>query len=858
MSRVSARRRRGIPLAGREPLDDDRGDDDRPDRDVPARRVRPARHLGAVVVGPREAPARGEGLVHRGPDERQAGERQCRMLPRRPAARAGTVKSYRFVSEAPRRLEADAQDEPGVSSERDVTNRSRPSYEVTPAHAENVKPVAAAIRTHRPRFKGVDEVQDGKQTSKRILQVATWIWQVFLVAVVILLVTSTLLIGNTIRLSIFSRRREIEVMKLVGATNWFVRGPFVLEGLICGLSGSIAAIVLLLLGRVGWNASSISTSTSDVRAVSFSLMALILIGVGLARRRGRLRADACAASCACRRPRVSHVSGKRRPRPQGAACAASRAAPPGERIGAGGRPSRRARHRDPAARAPRRARIGGRAPRPDQLRQDPRCARLPEGAGTGRLRRPAADARPGGVPAALGRARRGAGRARHRRGARERDRADHLLHRRDGPVERRSARARRGAVGRRRRARLRVDAPAARRRVPPHPAAGRARRRAARPPCVSGRRGEGVRAEAAARMDRRGASCARCVRARCSSRSAARRCWRLPARSTGGIPGRVAVLYGAMPLASRREEIDRFISGAGGRLRRHRRARSRRQSALRDAALRGDDEVRRAGAPRSPPVGAGADRRPGGPVRPRRARARRRARRGGVGERRSGPRRVGARAARRAPRGPSRLPDRGRGPDPAAAGRPRCARIHGISTRRSPPGIASPRASGRTRAGSRSSRWRRSAGGSEPCRSGWWSAAAGFRSRTRGSSSTRPSTRITSSCLSTLALAVAGDTAQRSLLAFLIDPNRLRDATLEEAEQAGRVASILRWFALQYPGVGGVTIERAAALEEAAAARVVARLQVEVSDPTIGRCRSCGGTCAPWFPLCDRCFTRSR
>jgi hypothetical protein len=109
--------------------------------------------------------------------------------------------------------------------------------------------------------------------------------------------------------------------------------------------------------------------------------------------------------------------------------------------------------------------------------------------------------------------------------------------------------------------------------------------------------------------------------------------------------------------------------------------------------------------------------------------------------------------------------------------------------------------------------------------------------------------------LATLALAVSGDSAQRSLLTFLLDAARLRDATLEEAEQAGRTASILRWFALQYPGVGGVTIERAADLELAAAARVVARLRVEVNNPTLGRCRACGKTCAPWFPLCDRCFS---
>jgi ATP-dependent RNA helicase SUPV3L1/SUV3 len=107
--------------------------------------------------------------------------------------------------------------------------------------------------------------------------------------------------------------------------------------------------------------------------------------------------------------------------------------------------------------------------------------------------------------------------------------------------------------------------------------------------------------------------------------------------------------------------------------------------------------------------------------------------------------------------------------------------------------------------------------------------------------------------LATLALALTGDRVARPHLTFLLDTARLRGASLEDAEQAGREASILRWFALQYPGAGGVTIERAAALEEAAAERVVARLRVEVESPTIGRCRSCGRSCAPWFPLCDRC-----
>ena len=108
--------------------------------------------------------------------------------------------------------------------------------------------------------------------------------------------------------------------------------------------------------------------------------------------------------------------------------------------------------------------------------------------------------------------------------------------------------------------------------------------------------------------------------------------------------------------------------------------------------------------------------------------------------------------------------------------------------------------------------------------------------------------------LGTLACALAGNVAQQVELRWILDPERLRRASLLEAEQAAREASILRWFALQYPGVGGVTIEKAAALEEAAAARVVHELRAEIDTPTIGRCRACGSRTAPWAALCDRCF----
>src|SRR4029077_4691238 len=157
------------------------------------------------------------------------------------------------------------------------------SYEVTPTHAEQVKELSASIRGRT--FAGVDRVKDGQQTSKRILQVARVIEIVFLVAVVVLLAASVLLIANTIRLSIFSRRREIEVMKLVGATNWFVRGPFMLEGLLCGIAGALGAVILLVIGKEIALPSLLHSGPlkagDDVNAIAFSLNALILLGTGL-------------------------------------------------------------------------------------------------------------------------------------------------------------------------------------------------------------------------------------------------------------------------------------------------------------------------------------------------------------------------------------------------------------------------------------------------------------------------------------------------------------------------------------------------------------------------------------------------
>jgi cell division transport system permease protein len=156
------------------------------------------------------------------------------------------------------------------------------SFDVVPNRGEDTEGIALAVQN--AKLQAVEKVTWGKEVSKRILQVARGIQIVFLIAIIILLIASTIDIANTIRLSIFARRREVEVMKLVGATNWFVRGPFMLEGVLTGLVGSLAAILLLFLGREIAVPSILPDERTDaeVQALPFMWTSLILLCVGLA------------------------------------------------------------------------------------------------------------------------------------------------------------------------------------------------------------------------------------------------------------------------------------------------------------------------------------------------------------------------------------------------------------------------------------------------------------------------------------------------------------------------------------------------------------------------------------------------
>jgi cell division transport system permease protein len=154
------------------------------------------------------------------------------------------------------------------------------AYTVVPRRAEDTEAIANSLK---PLPAGVHRVTFGEEKAKRILKVANVVNSIFLLAGVILLAASTILIANTIRLSIFSRRREIEVMKLVGATNWFVRGPFMLEGLLVGLLGSLLAVILLFLSKEVALPSIIPSLSDgpDVQAIAFWANSMILLALGL-------------------------------------------------------------------------------------------------------------------------------------------------------------------------------------------------------------------------------------------------------------------------------------------------------------------------------------------------------------------------------------------------------------------------------------------------------------------------------------------------------------------------------------------------------------------------------------------------
>ena len=113
---------------------------------------------------------------------------------------------------------------------------------------DNLAPLNAQGQ-REPQLAAIDEVRNREDETDKILKATGLVKALTAGLAVLLILASIALVANTIRLSIFARRREVEVMKLVGATNWFIRWPFVIEGMIVGAMGGILAILLLTIAK---------------------------------------------------------------------------------------------------------------------------------------------------------------------------------------------------------------------------------------------------------------------------------------------------------------------------------------------------------------------------------------------------------------------------------------------------------------------------------------------------------------------------------------------------------------------------------------------------------------------------------
>jgi len=142
----------------------------------------------------------------------------------------------------------------------------------------------------------IQSVSNKKNDTKKILEVTNLVTITAAALTVLLTIASILLIANTIRLSLYARRREVEVMKLVGATDWFIRWPFVIEGTIVGALGALLAIGVLGITKVAlldplagnWTLIAAPQTIAFTALVAVLLVAGVLVsalGSGLSLRR---------------------------------------------------------------------------------------------------------------------------------------------------------------------------------------------------------------------------------------------------------------------------------------------------------------------------------------------------------------------------------------------------------------------------------------------------------------------------------------------------------------------------------------------------------------------------------------------
>ncbi|MEN6327383.1 MAG: permease-like cell division protein FtsX [Syntrophomonas sp.] len=167
----------------------------------------------------------------------------------------GGIKSVDFVSKE-EALKSLQKSFGGKEYDLGTTIGNNPlpnSYKIKATDPHKVPAIAARVK----KIHGVYKVNYGQGVVERLFTVTKWLRTISFAFIILLALGAIFLIATTIRLAIFARRKEIYLMKLIGATDWFIRWPFFIEGVLLGLCGGLIAIGVLaggytsLLNKVG-------------------------------------------------------------------------------------------------------------------------------------------------------------------------------------------------------------------------------------------------------------------------------------------------------------------------------------------------------------------------------------------------------------------------------------------------------------------------------------------------------------------------------------------------------------------------------------------------------------------------------
>jgi cell division transport system permease protein len=194
------------------------------------------------------------------------------------------VKGVQFESKAQAYAQQQRQN-PAAYALLGGVNPLPDTFHVIPDNPGNVLTIHTALAAGgRMLDPSIQTVSNKKNYTKKALELTSAVKWGGLAFAALLTIASVLLIANTIRLSLYARRREVEVMKLVGATDWFIRWPFVIEGVIVGAAGGILAILVLAVTKValldplfsGWSL------VSQIRTIAFPALVAILLATSAA------------------------------------------------------------------------------------------------------------------------------------------------------------------------------------------------------------------------------------------------------------------------------------------------------------------------------------------------------------------------------------------------------------------------------------------------------------------------------------------------------------------------------------------------------------------------------------------------